>query len=167
MQLQWKICTSVDQIEQWSQEMFWKIVHLKILKNASIMVLICKIFWGRKRVNNRKRFWVALIANCNWLSGKELRFYGVFWISQARCKRGYRIHPFVCITLFFWPLKTLENCKVFWFFQGVGKVCSYDRWVLSEGHKNYFKNWCLMNSQPTFLFLNYLNLMNHDHIIKI
>ena len=24
--------------------------------------------------------------------------------------------------------------------------------VLSEGHKNYFKDWCLKNSQPTFLF---------------
>ena len=34
------------------------------------------------------------------------------------------------------------------------------------GHKNYFKDLCLMNSQPTFLFLTYLNLMNYDHIIK-
>ena len=25
--------------------------------------------------------------------------------------------------------------------------------VLSEGHKNYFKDWCRSNSQPTFLFL--------------
>ena len=24
-----------------------------------------------------------------------------------------------------------------------------------EGHKNYSKVWCLMNSQPTFLFLTY------------
>ena len=23
------------------------------------------------------------------------------------------------------------------------------------GHKNYFNDWCLMNSQPTFLFLTY------------
>ena len=37
---------------------------------------------------------------------------------------------------------------------------------ISEGHKNYFKDWCLMNSQPTFLFLTYLNLMNYGHIIK-
>ena len=29
---------------------------------------------------------------------------------------------------------------------------------LNEGHKNYFKVWCLMNSQLTFLFLTYLNL---------
>ena len=27
------------------------------------------------------------------------------------------------------------------------------QWVLSEGHKNYVKHWCLMNSQPTFLLL--------------
>ena len=26
-----------------------------------------------------------------------------------------------------------------------------DRGVLSEDHKNYFKGWCHMNSQPTFL----------------
>ena len=24
----------------------------------------------------------------------------------------------------------------------------------NKGHKNYFKGWCLMNSQPTFLFFN-------------
>ena len=43
---------------------------------------------------------------------------------------------------------------------------SAGKWVLSEGHKNYFKDWCLMNSQPTFPFLTNLNLMNDDHIIK-
>ena len=36
-------------------------------------------------------------------------------------------------------------------------VICYDRWVVSEGHKNYYKDWSLMNSQPTFLFLTYLN----------
>ena len=45
-------------------------------------------------------------------------------------------------------------------------VICYDRWVLSVGRKNYFKDWCLMNPQPTFLFLTYLNLMNYGHIIK-
>ena len=39
----------------------------------------------------------------------------------------------------------------------LGVIC-YGRWVLSEGHKNYFKDWCLMNWQPTFLFLTNLNL---------
>ena len=32
--------------------------------------------------------------------------------------------------------------------------------------KNYFKDLCLMNSQPIFVFLIYLNLMNYEHIIK-
>ena len=34
-------------------------------------------------------------------------------------------------------------------------------------HKNYFKDWCLMNLQSTFLFLTNLNLVNYGHnIIK-
>ena len=33
-------------------------------------------------------------------------------------------------------------------------VIFYNRWVLSDSHKNYFKDWCLMNSQPTFLFFS-------------
>ena len=36
-------------------------------------------------------------------------------------------------------------------------IC-YDGWVLREGHKNYFKDWCIMNSQPTFLFFNLFKL---------
>ena len=27
---------------------------------------------------------------------------------------------------------------------------AYGRWVHIEGHKNYFKDWCHMNSHPTF-----------------
>ena len=51
------------------------------------------------------------------------------------------------------------------FLRSLGVICC-DRWVLSEGPKNYFKDWCLMNSQPTFLFLTYFNSMNYEHIIK-
>ena len=46
-----------------------------------------------------------------------------------------------------------------------GVIC-YNTGVLREGHKNYFKDWYLINWQPTFLFLTYLNLMNYGHIIK-
>ena len=42
----------------------------------------------------------------------------------------------------------------------------YNRLVFSEGHKYYFQDWCLMNSQPTFLFLVYFNSMNYGDIIK-
>ena len=45
-------------------------------------------------------------------------------------------------------------------------VICYDRCVLSEGHKNHFKDWCLMNSHPTFLFLTYLDSVNYGHVIK-
>ena len=38
--------------------------------------------------------------------------------------------------------------------------------VLSESHKKYFKDWCLMNSQPNFPSLTYLKLINYGHIIK-
>ena len=51
-------------------------------------------------------------------------------------------------------------------------IC-YDRRVLGEGYKNYFKDWCLMNSQPIFLFFNQFKLnelcnlfkLNYGHII--
>ena len=47
---------------------------------------------------------------------------------------------------------------VVWIFlRSMGVIC-YGRWVLSVCHKHYFKDWCLMNSQPTFLFLTYVNL---------
>ena len=60
----------------------------------------------------------------------------------------------------------LQLFLVMWIFlRSLGVIC-YNRWVLSEGHKNYFKDWCLVNSQPTFLFLTYLNLKNYGHIIK-
>ena len=51
------------------------------------------------------------------------------------------------------------------FLKSLGIIC-YNKQVLTEDHKNYFKDWCLMNSQTTFLFLTYLNLMNYGCIIK-
>ena len=40
-------------------------------------------------------------------------------------------------------------------FLGSLGVIFNEQWILSEGHKNYFKEWCLMKSQPTFLLLTY------------
>ena len=34
--------------------------------------------------------------------------------------------------------------------RSLGIVCYY-RWIFSDGHENYFKDWCLMNSQLVFL----------------
>ena len=44
---------------------------------------------------------------------------------------------------------------VVWIFLRSQGVICYNRWILSEGHK-YFKDWCIMNSQPTILFLTIL-----------
>ena len=61
------------------------------------------------------------------------------------------------------PYSSLWWCG--YLYKSVGVIC-YDRWILSEDHKYYFKNWCLMNSHPTFLSLTNSNLMNYVHIIK-
>ena len=54
---------------------------------------------------------------------------------------------------------SLQLFLVVWIFRRSPWVICYDTWLLSDGHKNFFKDWCLMNSQPTFLFLTYLNLI--------
>ena len=54
-------------------------------------------------------------------------------------------HMEVCPYCYFWW------CGYFWGLI-LGVIC-YDRWVLSERQKNYFKYWCLLNVQPTVLFL--------------
>ena len=51
------------------------------------------------------------------------------------------------------------------FLKSLGVICYY-RWVLIEGHKNYFKDCYLMNLHPTFLLSTYFNSMNYGHIIK-
>ena len=49
---------------------------------------------------------------------------------------------------------SLQLFPVVWIFQkSLGIIC-YHKWVLSEGHKKNFKDWCLVNLQPTFLFFN-------------
>ena len=48
-----------------------------------------------------------------------------------------------------------------WIFLRSQDVSCYDRRVHSEGHKNYFKDSCLMNSQRTFIyFLTYFSPRN-------
>ena len=51
---------------------------------------------------------------------------------------------------------SLQPFLVVWIFLKCLGVIGYSRSVLSEGDKNYFKDWCLMNSQPIFLFITYL-----------
>ena len=57
-----------------------------------------------------------------------------------------------------WLHSAVVTFLVVWIFLRSMGVIFYGRWVLSVCHKHYFKDWCLMNSQPTFLFLTYVNL---------
>ena len=55
---------------------------------------------------------------------------------------------------------------VVWIFlQFLGVIC-YDKWVSSEGYKIYFKDWYLMNSQPTSLILTSFNSMKLPYYQK-
>ena len=54
------------------------------------------------------------------------------------------------LTAIFWC------CVYFW---GPWMSVCYGRCVHSEGRQNYFKDWCHMYSQPTFLFLTYFYLV--------
>ena len=61
--------------------------------------------------------------------------------------RGSNIEP--CRT----PVVILSHSLVVRIFpRSLGVIC-YDRWVLTEGNENYFKDLCYMNLQSTFLFL--------------
>ena len=51
------------------------------------------------------------------------------------------------------PYSYFRWCR---YFRGPSQsVTCYDRCVLSEGYKNYFKDQGLMNPQPNFLFFSY------------
>ena len=47
--------------------------------------------------------------------------------------------------------------------KSLGVIC-YDRSVLIEVHKNYFNEWCVMDSQPTFFFNNFDNFESHNSL---
>ena len=50
--------------------------------------------------------------------------------------RNYALNPFVPNAPFPYPLKTSENCKVFWCFQVVEKRCIVNKWL--KGLNIYF-----------------------------
>ena len=49
----------------------------------------------------------------------------------------YSLDPFVPNAPFLYPLKTSENRKVFWCFQGVEKVCIGNKWVKESGNQKF------------------------------
>ena len=59
------------------------------------------------------------------------------------------------------PYSNLQWCGYFW-----GPWVSFVMtWILIQSHKNYFKGWCLMISQPTFLL--FFNLFLTQWIMTI
>ena len=50
---------------------------------------------------------------------------------------------------------SLQLFPVVWILPRSSDVICYKRLVITEGHKNNFKDRCHMNAQPTFLFLTY------------
>ena len=96
---------------------------------------------------------------------KELVFSGCNLPPDSNeTKLGSRtkrlLHQQVKIPVQFWchivhgsvPVELFPTVWIF--LRSLGAIC-YDRWIFSENHIYYFKDWCLMNSQPTFLFLTY------------
>ena len=83
--------------------------------------------------------------------------------SSVGKNTGVVLVPCLCIEVC--PYSYFWWCGYFWG-PWVVFVMICDRWVLSDGHKNYFKDCCLMNPHPTFLFLTYCNSMNYGDIIK-
>ena len=49
----------------------------------------------------------------------------------------------------------IQLFTVMWIIPRSLSVIWYNRWVLSKDLQIYFKDWCLLNSQSNFLFLNY------------
>ena len=52
----------------------------------------------------------------------------------------------------------MSRMEVWVFLRSLGVI--YDRWVIGEGHKNYFKDGCLLNLLPQILwFYIFIDLM--------
>ena len=56
-------------------------------------------------------------------------------LSKDHLQKHCKVNPFVPNAPFLYPLKTSENVKVFWGFQGVEKGCIGNKWVKYSGAK--------------------------------
>ena len=70
------------------------------------------------------RIYILLLSTCLMCYSRELQI-------TAKTHEGNTVtfNPFVPDAPFFYPLKTSENRKVFWCFQGVEKGCIGNEWV--------------------------------------
>ena len=116
---------------------------------------VCNTFCVRFNANTKWRYDENLIilVKTLWLRVNEdatttksflLRIECMAWaifktraIFQLRVWSFGQINPFVPNAPFVYPLKTSENCKVFWCFQGVKKGCIGNVWVSKETTSNF------------------------------
>ena len=79
-------------------------------------------------------FWLHCAA---WYEETELGSSDLEAFPSAGKSTGVVSVPYSLMEVFLFPV-------VWILLRSLGVIC-YDRWVLSEGHKSYFKDWCLMN----------------------
>ena len=126
------------------------------------MVLMLILFWLSQTWPVTLRIWEKVFSSCTMPpDSKETELGRSDQGASPSAAKNTRVVLVPSLHMKVHPFSYYQWCGYLW------GVISFDRWILSdEGHKNYFKDWCLINSQPTFLFLTYLNLMNYGHIIK-
>ena len=79
--------------------------------------------------------WIELRSTTTATHCDTVRFLSyVFAITQSDTRNrvtavSISFNPVVSNTLFLYPLKTSENRKVFWCFQGIEKGCIRNKWV--------------------------------------
>ena len=86
------------------------------------------------------------------------------------------LNPFVPNAAFLYPLKTLQNRKVFWCFQGVEKGCFGNEWVKEHDYDTFLFSPVKVAETFNFFFRNiafniaktcYFYATTPDEIIKI
>ena len=112
-----------------------------------------------------------IFSQCNILTNTNIPFFNlpvdlISIIAKKVNQIMNNIHAWKCVSMYAYGGASLKLFPVVWIFLNSLSVISYNWLVFSECHKNYFNDWCLTDSQPTSLFLTYLNLMNYGHIIK-
>ena len=79
-------------------------------------------------------------------------------------------YPWACKNTGEWHAEhgivSLQLFPLVWIFSRSLLVISHDRWVLNVGHKNYFKDYYLKDSQPTSPLLLCFNLMKCPYYQK-
>ena len=124
---------------------------------VNLLSIWCRTYWMWINKITLPIFGVQAGSNC-WLQywlifSKPAKFYSVNIYCKINCfNYGINIAQFMPIMHNGLVTVSLQLFSVVWIFpRSLGVICC-SRWVPSEGHKNYFKDWCLMDSQITFLF---------------